>query len=287
MAVQNRKLLNVFRQKQGMALLAYILLAVIIVSLISLIGAITLVIKERQMRKFLPLLVSFSAGGMLGAAFLDLLPAAIEAQVPGTFPLVIAGIALFYILEKTFLWYHQHHVAIKHRGHRHRKRGEHRAHYQRHVQSYAYMNLIGDGIHNFLDGMIIATSFVVSVPLGIVVSLAVVLHEIPQELGDFSVLIFGGFKVGTALMFNMLSAVTAILGALVGYFFSTAVAGFTGMLLPFAVGGFLYIALVDLLPELRKRVAVERTISQILAFLIGIGLIWLVNTLIHNYFGIA
>ncbi len=264
-----------------MALLAYILLASLVVSLISLIGALLLVVQTKKIKKPLPYFVSFAAGAMLGVSFLDLLPEAFE-KVENVFPLVLIGIAIFYVIERFFLGYHKHHVAVVHRRHSH-KGAEHKMHALEHVKSYAWMNLIGDGIHNFLDGIVIATSFFVSAPLGFVVSLAVVLHEIPQELGDFSVLLYGGLSPIYALGFNLLSAITAIAGALVGYFFSRGIEGFAGFLLPIAVGGFLYIALVDLLPELRKEVAFSRTVSQTVAFLIGILAIYAVGFFSEAY----
>jgi zinc and cadmium transporter len=137
-------------------------------------------------------------------------------------------------------------------------------------------------VHNFLDGVIIATSYLVSVPLGMVTTLAVIFHEIPQEIGDFGILVYGGFSRMRALMYNFLSAATAIVGAVLAYYFATTVEHFTEWLVPFAAGGFIYIACVDLLPELHRTPQFKKALAQLAFFMLGIGVIWLAKQLIGH-----
>lgn len=236
-----------------MPVLLWILLAVSVVSLVSLLGALTLYLRRDLLERTLFFLISFAAGTLLGAAFLDLIPEALETgSHRGVFYPVITGIVTFFLLEKLLHWFHHHDSG---------------------VHPFTYLNLVGDGVHNFIDGAIIATSFLVSVPLGLVTSLAVIAHEIPQEIGDFGILIYGGFSRKKALFYNFLSALSAFLGALLAYFFASAVEGFANFLAAFAAGGFIYIASADLIPELQKELGVRRSLYQLLAFLGGIGLI--------------
>jgi zinc and cadmium transporter len=252
-------------------LLAYIIGSVILVSAVSLVGIATLVLQPKLLERILFALVSFAAGAMLGVSFLDLLPEAVERAPNGVFPAVLAGIVIFFALETFLYWYHCH-----------SGRCERHAHVRHTVMPLTYLNLIGDGIHNFIDGIIIATSYLVSVPLGIVTTLAVIFHEIPQEIGDFGILVYGGFSRMRALVYNFLSAVTAILGAVLTYFFSSAFEHFTEWMVPFAAGGFIYIAAVDLLPELHQTQRFKKSLMQLIFFLLGIGVMWLLtNTFVH------
>lgn len=269
-----------------MSTLAYILVSVIIVSLVSLVGIVALVMKPKLLNNILFMLVSFAAGAMLGAAFLDLLPEALEhveeagGHAGDVFVFVLGGIVLFFILETFLYWYHCHggkcerHTALK---------GSHKSGHQHVKMPFTYLNLVGDGVHNFLDGVIIATSYLVSIPLGIVTSLAVIFHEIPQEIGDFGILVYGGFSRMQALFYNFLSALTAIAGAVLAYYFATTVEHFTEWLVPFAAGGFIYIASVDLLPELHQTTNFRKAALQLGCFLLGIGVIWFATTIVgHN-----
>jgi len=254
--------------------LLLIMLAVIIVSLISLLGAVSLAFGLYKNQRLLITLVSFAAGALLGAAFLDILPNALEAA-PSTQVLAycLGGIIVFFLLEKFFYWYHAHA-----KPHRHRKK---------HVHAFTYLNLIGDGVHNFLDGIAIAVSFLTSIELGVIVTFAVILHEIPQEIGDFGVLIYGGMTPSRALMYNLLSAVTAIGGALVGYFLGATIAPIKPLILAFAAGSFIYIATVDLIPELQKEPRIGRIMYQLIPFLLGIALIWLLDPFLVTFFNFA
>lgn len=236
-------------------MLTYILLSVFIVSLISLIGIFFLGMNTEKLRKFLIYMISFSAGALLGDAFIHLIPEIVEEY---GFSLsislyVLLGILIFFILEKIIKWQHCHMPITKH-----------------HVHPFAYMNIIGDGLHNFIDGLIIAASYLVNVPVGIATTIAVVLHEIPQEIGEFGLLVYGGFSRGKALFINFLSALTAIVGALAGFWLSGFVPNFQAILVPIAAGGFIYIASSDLIPELHKETRISKSLGQIIAFLLGI-----------------
>ncbi|MBT4334698.1 ZIP family metal transporter [archaeon] len=238
-----------------------ILLATIIVSLISFVGAFTLAMRVRDLKKYILVLVALSAGALMGGAFLHLIPASIKTlSVDVIFLYVLVGFSLFFMIEKVLHWRHCHKHNCK-------------------VHSFAYMNLVGDGVHNFIDGLIIAASFMVDVQVGMVSTLAIILHEVPQEIGDFGVLLHGGFSKVRALFLNFLSALTAILGGFVGYLLSNIVESFTAFLLPFAAGGFIYIAASDLIPELRKETGMKKAMVNFLIFLIGIFLMYLVKFL--------
>lgn len=246
----------------------YAMLSVIIVSLVSLVGVFTLILNRNLLEKIIMILVAFAAGAMLGGAFIHLMPEAVEEGGP-VFPVVIIGIFAFFATEVYLYWYHCHGGHI----HKHRHKG------WCPVRPMGYLNIIGDGVHNFMDGMIIATSFMVSVPLGLITTLAVIFHEIPQEIGDFGVLVYSGFSKSKALLFNFFSALAALLGVIVIYLFAYASEGLTVYLVPFAAGGFIYIAMTDLLAELKEEEDVRKATYQILIFLAGIFLMWLVKFL--------
>ncbi len=243
-----------------MAALAYTLISILLVSALSLIGVLYLSINEKTLKKILFYLVSFAAGGLLGAAFLDLLP---EADGGIAYAYVLAGIVFFFLIENFLHWHHVHHE-------------------KKEAHSFAYMNLVGDAVHNLIDGAIIAGAYLVSVPLGVVTTIAVILHEIPQEFGDFAVLVYGGFSKTRALLFNFLTALTAFIGAGLAYYFSTAVQNFNSYLIPFAAGGFIYIATVDLLPALRRETEKDfhKSIAQTIFVILGIVMIWLAGKII-------
>jgi len=235
----------------------YSLTSVLVVSLLSFIGVLFLAVKKSILQKLLLFLVSFAAGGMLGGAFIHLLPEAIDQLGVGfNFSLsVLGGILAFFILEKFIAWRHCHIPTSR-----------------QHPHPLALMNLVGDAFHNFIDGVIIAASFMVSFPLGIVTSLAVVFHEIPQEIGDFGVLVYGGFSKVKALFFNFASALTAILGAVLTLILGSRLVGVIPLVIPFTAGGFLYIAGSDLIPELHKETNLLKSGVQLLGLLLGIGL---------------
>jgi zinc and cadmium transporter len=232
--------------------LIWILLATFFVSVISLAGIFTLSIKEKILNKILLFMVSLSAGALMGGAFIHLLPEAME-KIGNTEALMygLAGFLIFFIIEKVLHWRHCH------EGHCH-------------VHTFAYMNLVGDSVHNFIDGLIIAASFVVDVRLGIVTTAAVALHEIPQEIGDFGVLVYGGFKRSRALMMNFVTALTAVLGGILGYVLSSQMQTAINFIIPFAAGGFIYIGASDLIPEIRKETRLDKSMISLAVFIIGI-----------------
>ncbi|VVB81004.1 Zinc transporter ZupT [uncultured archaeon] len=241
-------------------ILAYILISVLIVSLVAFVGVLTLFLKPKILEKILFSLVSFAAGALLAAAFLDLLPEALEKNGGPVLVYALVGVVVFYIIETFFFWYHCHY------GHHH--------HHHHHMSSIAFLNLFGDGVHNFVDGMIIAAAYLASIPVGIAATVAVILHEIPQEIGDFGILIYGGLSRKKALFFNFICACTAFLGALAVYFFSMRIENISAILVPFAAGGFIYIASADLLPELHKERNLKKALIQLIFFLFGIAAIY-------------
>lgn len=244
----------------------YALLATVIVSLMSFVGVLTLVLNRPLLEKLVMVLVSFAAGALIGSAFFHLLPESLEEGGP-VFFMVIIGIIVFFIIETYLHWYHCHAGHIHKHGHKHKCP----------IKPMGYLNLIGDGIHNFVDGMIVASAFMVNMELGLITTMAVIFHEIPQELGDFGVLIYSGFKRGKALLFNFLSALCAVLGVVATYLFAANVESVTPYLVPFAAGGFLYIAMVDLMAEIKEEENISKVTLQVLIFIAGISLAWLLK----------
>jgi len=245
--------------------LIYILLATFLISAISFIGALALFLKKERLDKILLVLVSLSAGALIGGAFLHLLPEAImevgldEGNILKVFLYTLLGFSVFFILEQFIHWHHHHDTCCDK------------------VSPFSYLVLISDGVHNLIDGFIIAASFVVSVPVGIATTLAVTFHEIPQEIGDFGVLVYGGMKRGRALMFNFLSALVAVLGGVIGFFLSTKIGDAVIYLLPFAAGNFIYIASSDLITEIKNKENLKKSLVYFLVFILGILLMFLLK----------
>jgi zinc and cadmium transporter len=209
------------------------------------------------------ILVSLSAGALMGGAFLHLLPEAIEiSENNDVFLIVLVGFVLFFIMEKILHWRHCHKGKCD-------------------VHVFHYMNLLGDSIHNFIDGLIIAASFVVSPEFGFTTSIAIAAHEIPQEIGDFGVLIYGGFEKKKAIVLNFVVALLIVVGGIVGYFISSSIEKATVFLLPFAAGGFIYIAATDLVPEIKKELELKKYMATLIVFILGILLMWIVKTVFH------
>ncbi|MFA4907040.1 MAG: ZIP family metal transporter [archaeon] len=235
----------------------YALASVIIVSLVSLIGIITLSVRVENVRRITLYLVSFSAGALLGDAFIHLLPEAVSRQGFGL-PVslaVLLGIALAFIVEKFVHWRHCH--LPEERGHHHH---------------LAAMNLVGDGVHNFIDGLTIGASYLAGIPAGIATTIAVVLHEIPQEIGDFGILLHAGLSPRKALFYNFLTALTAVAGTILALALGAYIANAELFLVPLAAGGFIYIASADLFPEMHKEVRPSRSALQFALFCLGIGM---------------
>ncbi|MFA5389046.1 MAG: ZIP family metal transporter [Candidatus Omnitrophota bacterium] len=233
--------------------------SVLAISLISLIGVITLSLNKAKLQAILAFLVSFAVGGLFGDAFIHLLPESFETLGVNlkTSLLVLSGIFIFFILEKFIRWRHCHVPTSK-----------------EHMHPVATLNVIGDGVHNMLDGMIVAASFAVSVPIGIATTLAVILHEIPQEIGDFGILVYSGMPVKKALFMNFVSALTSVVGAVIALTLESKIKGFSTYLLPITAGGFLYIGGSDLIPELHKEnhARISASLLQMVFIMLGIGM---------------
>ncbi len=235
-------------------------IATFAVSAISLVGVIALVLKDQVLNKIVYYLVAISAGSLMGGAFLHLIPEALEGVGDGQnsekiFIAILVGFVLFFILERVLHWHHCH----KHGG-------------NCSVHPFTYLNLIGDGFHNFIDGVVIAAAFSLSVELGIATTIGVIAHEIPQEISDFGVLIYGGFSKAKALFFNFLSGTLAIAGALCGIVLARATEGMIPLLVALTAGGFIYIAASDLIPELHKESKLAKSAIALLCFFMGVGL---------------
>ncbi len=246
-----------------MSILFWIICSTLFVSLISLIGIFTLTLSDKSLKRILLVLVGFSAGALMGGAFLHLIPESLDnSSSDAVFVTVILGFILFFLLEK-MLWRHCHEKECQ-------------------IHAFAYLNLFGDSIHNFIDGLVMAAAFLTSIPLGIATTIAVAAHEIPQEIGDFGVLVYGGIEKYRALFFNLVTALTAMLGGVLGYSLSSYAGGSMIFLLPLAAGGFIYIAAVDLVPELHKETEKWKTIFSFLSFIAGIALMWLLKFVIEG-----
>lgn len=242
-----------------MTILSQIIIANLIISLLSLSGIFVIWFKEAILQKILLILVSLSAGVLLGDALLHLIPEAIlksggdEKFLTSIFLTVIIGFLFFFILEQFLTWHHCHQTIHNHS-----------------IKPVSELILIGDSIHNFIDGLAVAASFLVSPTTGIATTVAVLLHEVPQEIGDFGVLIYGGFHKNKALLANFLSAVTAIIGGIVGFYFFKDNNNIIIWLLSFAAGNFIYISSSDLIPEIKVQNGSKESIIHLGFFLIGI-----------------
>jgi zinc and cadmium transporter len=241
-----------------MTVFLYILISSFLISSAALIGIFSLSSKKEFLQKIVFFLVSLSAGTLMGSAFLHLMPEALERLNPATvFTIVLISFSSFYLIEKVFHWRHCHKAECQ-------------------VHTFGYMNLVGDSIHNFIDGLIIAAAFLTDITLGVSTTVAIAMHEIPQEMGDFGVLIYSGFEKRRALLLNFLIALTVVLGSIVGYFLTIGVGPLKFYLLAFAAGGFLYVSASDLIPEIRKETELKKSLISFVFFLIGLGIIFFV-----------
>ena len=233
----------------------YTFASVIAVSFISFIGIFTLSLREEVLRKYIYIFISIAVGALLGDALIHLIPEALENSTNTTLTsvLIIAGILLFFALEKFLHWHHH---------------GEDKE--NSYIHPVGELVLFSDGIHNFIDGVIVGASFLVSIPVGLATTLAVILHEIPQEVGDFAVLLHSGYTKKRALWLNFLSAILAILGAVMLFALGKYAEISSAFLLPIAAGGFIYIAVADLIPELQKTKEVKYSVLQVIAVISGI-----------------
>ena len=238
-----------------MPTIIWILAATFADSIVSLVGVFSLWVKDRILKDILFSLVALSAGALLSGALFHLITESFEKMSTNTsFMLVVGGFSMFFLMEKFLYWHHCHN-------------GNCEAH------PYTYLILIGDAIHNFIDGLVIAASFVATPGdprFGVITTLIIIAHEVPQELGDFAVLVYGGMTKTRALLCNFISQTACVLGGLLGYAAASFCTPFSIYLLPVAAGGFIYIAASDLIPELHRELNVRKSILAFFFFVVGV-----------------
>ncbi|HQU31023.1 MAG: ZIP family metal transporter [Planctomycetia bacterium] len=234
---------------------------IIIFSLLGSVGSVSgaaliLVFPEGVRRILSPCLVSYAAGTLLGAAFLGMIPHALEYSQPRSIlSLVLAGIIIFFLLEKLVIWRHCHVEGCE-------------VH-----NSAGPLILVGDAFHNFVDGAVITAAFLTSFPLGVATALAVIAHEIPQEIGDFVILLESGYSRHKAFFYNILSSITTLPGAVIAYFFLKSMEAVVPYILAFSAASFIYIATADLIPKLNQKIGIQASIRQFILLLAGVGTI--------------
>jgi zinc and cadmium transporter len=232
------------------------LIASLIISSVSLVGLLFLSVKKNFIKKITLFLVSFAVGALLGDAFIHLIPESFQSNLTiSPSVLILIGILLFFILEKFLLWHHCHEVDC-HQDSKH----------------IITLNLVGDSVHNFIDGALIAASFNVSFLVGITTTAAVILHEIPQEIGDFGIMIHHGLSIPKAIFYNFISALTSVLGVAFIFLINLDISSY---LVPVTAGGFIYLAVADLIPELHRHDSkISTSTIQLLCILLGLGLMY-------------
>jgi len=258
-----------------MSVLAWIILAALVGGALSVLAAAAFALSARG--AWVPHLISYAIGALLGAAFLEVLPHAIESQGdPGTASaIVLAGILGFFVLEKLVLWRHCHDD--------HCESHEARAAEHDHGRS-GLLIVIGDTFHNFVDGVLIAAAFMQDIRLGIITALAIIAHEIPQEVGDFLILLHSGYSRLKALVFNLLSSLATLAGGLLAYFaLSTVQGGVVPVFLALAAASMIYVAVADLIPGLHKRAELRATVQQVLLIAAGIFTIAMTDVIVGHY----
>lgn len=233
-----------------MTTLLWILGATILNSLLAFVGIFTLWMKEKTLGKFMKAMMAFSAGVLLGGGFFHLLAESVETMgASSSFSIALIGFLLFFLLEEYLHWHNCEECEI---------------------HPYSYLMIVGDSIHNIIDGIVIAAAFIVSVPLGIITTLMIIGHELPQELGVFCVLVSGGIKKQTALFYSFIAQTTSIIGGLMTFFFLSNAQLLSIYVIPFAAGGFIYIAAADLIPNMHKTEGFEK-ITSFIWLCLGLG----------------
>lgn len=239
----------------------YALFSVILISLISFVGIVTFAIRKKNLEGILLIFVAFSVGALLGDSFFHLLPEAIDEAGGWKSEigfLVLLGIIVFFCLEKFLRWRHCH-----------------EEHCEDHPRQIGTLNLVGDAVHNLIDGILIGASYLVSIPLGISTTIAVAAHEIPHELGNFGILLHSGFSRRKALLYNFYSALTAVAGTLAVLFIGVRLSDVANYLIPFTAGNFIYIAMSDLIPELHHDDNTVNSYLHFTAIIAGVALMFL------------
>ena len=237
----------------------WIIGASVIAASLGFVGLFSLLISKKNLEQVVHLLTAFAAGSLLGGAFIHLLPEALEAgPAAGALAATLAGFLLMVLFETYLHWHHCKDCGI---------------------HPFSYLMLFGDALHNLLDGVVLAASFMVGIPIGIVTTLAIMVHEFPQELGVFGVLVKGGFERKKAITYTFLAQSTVIIGAVAGYLLSGSVAGLSVFLIPFAAGNFIYIASADLIPEMHKSEGADKLVCLFFFFL-GLAVMWLLKAFV-------
>lgn len=235
-----------------------ILVSTILISVISLVGVSLLLVNKKTVDRIMFVIISLAAGALLATVFYELLPEAIEnLALHEVFPFTLLGLIVFFILEKAVHWHHGH------------------SHHPEKKKPIAYLILVGDGIHNFFDGIAIAASYLVSLELGITTTIAVAMHEIPHEISDFAMLLHGGFSKKMALFWNLISALTAVLGGLAFFYLSSVIENINYYGLAFTAGTFIYISCAALIPELHEEKDMKKSIIQVIGIVLGVVIIML------------
>ncbi len=261
-----------------MSLLTWILLFSLAGGILSVIAAgLFLLIPQAKRTVLLPHMVSFAIGTLLGAAFLGLLPHALNTSIDtdahGIMQTTLIGILVFFVLEKLVIWRHCHSAECEVHGSD--------GHHQKPDAPAGTLVLVGDGVHNFVDGVLIAAAFMTDIHLGIVTALAVAAHEIPQEVGDFAILLQSGFSRRKAFLFNILSSLTTVVGALLAYYSLQHVEAYVPYVLAIAASSFIYVAVADLIPGLHKRTELKESVRQIVLIASGVLLIYFTHSQLH------
>jgi len=259
-----------------MTLLGWIIVFTLLGGVLSVAAAASfLLIPESWRSRLLPAMVSFAIGALLGAAFLAVLPHALESPglrdmhvITGT---VLGGLLGFFVLEKLVLWRHCHSDDCE----------THSPNPQQRATAAGYLIIIGDGVHNFVDGVLIAAAFLTDIHLGVVTALAVAAHEIPQEVGDFAILLHSGFPRGKAFFYNMASSLTTVIGGVLAYFSLSLAQAAVPYVLAVAASSFIYIAVADLIPGLHKHVEPRATLEQVVLIACGVLVISLAHAVLH------
>lgn len=256
----------------GLDTLSYIILFTLVGSVFSLIGGVLLLFNEKKTLKYSHFLAAFAAGTLLGTVFFDLLPEALNSSEElslgiDIFIWTLAGILGFFLLERFIHWFHHHQHDYE----------------EEPVKPTVPLIILGDSVHNFIDGVVIAATFLVSIPLGIVTTLAVAAHEIPQEIGDFGILLHKGLQRKKVLFVNIGSALTAVIGALISFWVGEKIEASLPILLSITAGFFIYIAASDLIPEIHHENRRGFAFIETSLMFLGVGTIWVFITLLEGF----
>ena len=270
----------------SISLLLLIIIFTLLGGVLSVLAAgVFLLLPDAKRHYILPHGISFAIGALLAVAFCDLIPEAFEHakenQIQDLSSTILIGILVFFILEKLLIWRHCHHDECE--AHGEEGHANHSTtHHSHTVKAVGTFIILGDSIHNFVDGILIAAAFLTDVQLGIVTSLAVVTHEIPQEVGDFAILLHSGYSKRQALFYNVLSSFTTVIGGILAYFSLEDLRDKLPYFLALAASSFIYIAVADLIPSLHKRTDTKASVEQISLIILGVLLINTLNTIAHH-----